>query len=865
VLETPSTFAGQIVHCPNCHKAIRFPTRPPEIVARNPAPPSPKAKVAWFKRIPPGLRVPAVLFAFILLLALGSALYTQAGAPKWITISYAELLDKKSIVRTGQTLGLALSDDGQRAAVQPFVDRYSQLLPSALEFEEGPDQRAFHSVMDFFEPGLSQPAWAAIFQGGRIHIVTDDGNHAKVFLRGDDPQIAYDRNYSVIRHCLGLLCRRALVDLSVDVYAYQNDYARSELRLNARPYSFQAHDFPSHVTAIDLDALNAFFEQGPELQGAALKKGQGLVLYGTEGTKPTLHGEPVTLADLAVAYRAAFHAGDNEAFISLDLNKDPTKTTVNFGGFLENTRIGSVVLAADKRFKTITSGLDPDSSLDFRKYTRRFVPSFLSGAERELASGISAADNHWVGTRFWYYPDSIGIDSDLNWEYAVIINPRFTADAERSRDDFSSPDEFARKKKQTLSPSIRANIDNLNEHYEQYAQAYSEIAELTTVARLMGLCSWLHKAGPFWLDCDSLLNVELPPCQTETERTQLLAATCLWRSSDPAAEPHATEAQTFFLTPVLEQTVQQLFRSPANVVKYLSGESNPSPESRARFAAAADGLFSEHKYAKVQEIVRTKDDLQRLASYAADEVEAPRPSWVQDLKDRIATQKAQLVDLESAVDRMKRRLDSDEDVDSYNAQVDRYNGLVARYQRLQGECDADISRYNSLDLGVQHIVEIGGGIDLEPSKFAIRQIAASPSLREFERRMPKVRPDWTDTNDEQRWIKSAPSASLALGMRSPATGPNWFAPALLVKHWTRTVPRDGSWHSAVRVDGGHALGKSYDARLQQLQVAEFTNGQLQSLLVGRKDADGRIVFNRSARRDVLPPKDPPVWATPAAP
>ena len=168
---------------------------------------------------------------------------------------------------------------------------------------------------------------------------------------------------------------------------------------------------------MDLDALVAFFAEGPEIQGAALNKDQGLILYGSEGPKQTLAGHPMELSDLAVAYRAVFHAGDNKAFISLDPNKDPTKVTVNFGGFLENTRLGSVVLEADKRFKTITSGLDPNSFHDLRNYTRNHVPSFLSGAERDLLSGEQSANGQWIGTRFWYYPDTIGVDSDLNWEY----------------------------------------------------------------------------------------------------------------------------------------------------------------------------------------------------------------------------------------------------------------------------------------------------------------------------------------------------------------------------------------------------------------------------------------------------------------
>ncbi|MGO8944021.1 MAG: hypothetical protein ACLQJ7_10150 [Syntrophobacteraceae bacterium] len=98
------------------------------------------------------------------------------------------------------------------------------------------------------------------------------------------------------------------------------------------------------------------------------------------------------------------------------------------------------------------------------------------------------------------------------------------ADAERSQDDFASPEEFEKKKSATLSPSIRRNIDHLNLNYSQYANAFSELKELTTVARVMGISSWLRKASPGWLDLDTLLSVELPPLATPREKTQLVSA-----------------------------------------------------------------------------------------------------------------------------------------------------------------------------------------------------------------------------------------------------------------------------------------------------------------------------------------------------
>lgn len=165
---------------------------------------------------------------------------------EWISVSYANLLESGAIVRTGESLASAVRDSGLRNAVQPFVDSYSQLLPAALEITNGPDKMPHHSVVDFFPVGSRQPAWVAILRGGRIHICTDDKDHVKVFLLGDDPRQAYGENYSVIRHCLAMLQRHATGGaLQVDVFAYHNEYPTSELKLNPEPYPFREASFDS--------------------------------------------------------------------------------------------------------------------------------------------------------------------------------------------------------------------------------------------------------------------------------------------------------------------------------------------------------------------------------------------------------------------------------------------------------------------------------------------------------------------------------------------------------------------------------------------------------------------------------------------
>ena len=471
---------SEIIICPKCRKKLRVPSGHGPLSVRCPicenrfhwdhAKGITTADYKPARRNFPHKIVAAVLVLFS---AIGLFVYLNQKSPKttspkprqpkWVTVSYADLLDSQAIIRTGQELKSALSNPHLKGAVQPFVDRYSFLLQHTLEIISGSDQHPYNSVVEEYPLGSAQPAWVSILRGGRIHITTDGKDHARVFLLGDDGEKSYQDNYSLIRHCLNALVPVDGSKLKVDVFAYRNDYAGSELRLNLDPYTVVASAFPPKGVPVDLAGLSDFFDKTPEIQGAQLDRSKGLTLYGTLGPKQTLAGANISLSDFAVAYRAVFHAGDNEAFISLDPHRNPAKVTANFGGFLEDTRIGYVVLEADKRFKTITSGLDPNTLSDLRKYTRRHVPSFLSVAERDLLDSSFISHGKWVGTRFWFYPDSVDVESDLGYQYALITNPQFMADAERSRDDFASPVEFEKKKNATLSPSIRRNIEHLNQ------------------------------------------------------------------------------------------------------------------------------------------------------------------------------------------------------------------------------------------------------------------------------------------------------------------------------------------------------------------------------------------------------------------
>lgn len=51
---------------------------------------------------------------------------------------------------------------------------------------------------------------------------------------------------------------------------------------------------------------------------------------------------------------------------------------------------------------------------------------------------------------------------------------------------------------------------------------------------------------------------------------------------------------------------------------------------------------------------------------------------------------------------------------------------------------------------------------------------------------------------------------------------------------------------------GRSQEKAYNAQKQQIQIAKFSSGHLQDLVVGHKESNSRIVFEKSDRSNVIP-------------
>jgi len=701
------------------------------------------------------------------------------------------------------------------------------------------------------------------------------GHHAKRkdSLPGSDPREAYARDYPVFRHALEGILASGERPLNVECYAFTNNYAALELSLNLTPYrvSLEYCSPPSGKKPLDVRGLEAFFSKGGELAGGKLDSAEGLVLFARQGPPQALCGESASISDFAVAYRAVFYAGDNEAYVSLDKHADPTKVTVNFGGLLQDTRIGSVVLEADKRFKTISCGLDPNTFRDMRGKAGQCIPGFRTASEIALASEVGESDK-WIGTRFWYYPESVQVDADIDYSYAVIKCAQFTAETERLRDDFGSDAEFESGKKRDVSPSIRESIANVNAKYDAYAEAFPELKELTVVARMMGVCSWLRRANPSNVDLDALLAVEIPPVRTERERTQLLAATYVVHTG-PVVNPldkRPGAASVLYLTPALGRPFEALFPDKASVAKFLCGRAQVPEGEVSRFMAEAGPLFDSCSGQKVAAIVKEKEDLKALVEYSFGQQEIPDPPEAVAAEKEIESAVTNLKGLKAEIEQLALLMKRDDA--SWNRNVDRYNALVDRYEAARASLNRKIGAFDTMDTSVLPILGIGGGIELGPKQFTVRNTGQSPLLAGFRGIAPGVRTEWTQVPGGEKWVRSPPSAytrpvtTQARPTWRPVVQRRATAAELASSqtdsgdwYWFLNDSSAGKWRDQLSTSDGRVRQRVFEPGSKTLLVVIHNGLKLESQVMAEVGDNQTIVFKKTGRRDLMSPGSPPVW------
>ena len=387
-------------------------------------------------------------------------------------------------------------------------------------------------VGSLWEPGEAQPAWVELVRARRFVLESDGQGKLRACLPAssiEDPveaaKKAWGEAWPVLRHALAgerrRLARRGggeLPPLDVEVHAYRHLMAKGEFELGVTAWRTKVTDTgpAGDRPSLDLAALQSILARGLRIEGARLEPSGRIRWFVSESeVKPSMLGRPLTLADLAVAYRAVARGGFGEPYMSLDRAPAPHVAIVNYGGRLRDTSLGMVSLLADVRFKTFSVGIDLLGAGEVRDAVRRAVPGFQTHLERFAADPTAGAVMSQQ-TRFWFYPDDVDLTLSAEGDVLAFRRVRMTAASERVREAGSSEGEPAWTKD---------TVAFLNAHYDALAATFPELSDLDESVRLLSLFTWLDAAqarGLLVPDLDALLALELPALPTPRKFPQLL-------------------------------------------------------------------------------------------------------------------------------------------------------------------------------------------------------------------------------------------------------------------------------------------------------------------------------------------------------
>ncbi len=593
----------------------------------------------------------------------------------WEPIQYGEEVNDVIITHSGETIGEILQgfqpdNPRHKGLLQPYLEPFSLICNDYLIASGNEKKDRFTNILSHYPVGSEQPAWAALFHEGHFQLYYDS-SLVRVFIKGNDTETSFERHLSVIRHPLRDLFNSDGIAINkLEVYVFNNDYKNTQIWLNTIPQVYRADEIDLSVKRepLCLESIETFFDQGALLKAAEIDEENKFYLYGKGFTNSTIANDPVSLADIAVAYRAVFHYGYNAPYISLDQHEDNRYAKVNFGGNLQNTHIGHVILEADKLFKTLSTGLDPNTRNNVKNKFAHAVPGFLTEDERNLLIGKSHQEPQQL--RYWFYPEKIM--TVTNGSIGVVSQDQFYADTERINSGNS------------MDWASRETIDHLNKYFSYYQKAENTFKELSNVGRLMALMNWLKQLEiEDRVELDDLLSVKLPAFSTPDKTKKMLVVTA-------AAYPGAD------LTPSYVREHAMIADFSPTLKEF------PPTTSDEQFLKAAMDYFSEMEKSEMypsgykhleEQIDRYNDMLQSTAE-----------------KLELKSHKIEIA--ERNMNRQNSR-----EIDNYNILVDEYNKLLDDYEYHINYYNYLVDELNSMDVKVNSVVSILGGISLRSEEF----------------------------------------------------------------------------------------------------------------------------------------------------
>lgn len=504
---------------------------------------------------------------FLPVALVASFLSIPAAAPEpgaaWTAVSYGSIVDRAQLTHSGEPVGVLLDrlggrplpPPGERRAdlltyrlLDPWLEPYAFVLADALEASGPGEKHPWREIGAAWESGAGpEPAWVELLRARRFFLLGDGAGRIRAFVPAAGPaggedavaasRAAWEAAWPVVRHALAAE-RRRLGDkpLEVEAFAYRHDLARTRFDLAALPWKESVASTAARGgrRPLDLVALASVLSRPARIEGARLE-GDGSIRWFTSDAvrPPEVLGRPLTLGDAAVAYRAVFHGGLAEPYMSLDRGRAPWISAVNYGGRLRDTTLGLVSLLSDVRFKTFSLGIDPVAGRDARESTRAAAPGFATHLER-MAADPGSGEVAGQQTRFWFYPDEVDLALTENLDTFAIRRARMAAASERVE---SATDLDAAGSER---PWTRATTAFLNANRGPLGGLFPEVASLDEVARLLAIFTWLRAAKAEGLpvpDLDLLLDVEVEADPTARTFPQLLT----WNALPPAGSASPVE------------------------------------------------------------------------------------------------------------------------------------------------------------------------------------------------------------------------------------------------------------------------------------------------------------------------------------
>jgi len=690
------------------------------------------------------------------------SIFSKTNPSNWITISYGKAIDKSMLTHSGERIDSVIQnipsyDDDFKGLVQQYLEPYSILCHDVLLYNIKPDTPPLINILAHYPIGSEQPAWVDLFREGHFQLYYNQ-NLIRIFLKGDNSENGFEKFQSIIRHPIqDLINSKHLPIKNIEVYVFNNDYAKTEIRVNIIPDTFIISDVdlsPKHQP-IDLGSIEEFLNHGVVLEAVEVGERNDIFFYGKSASDQTIAGKPVSISDIAVIYRAIFHYGYNAPYISLDTHEDNRYAKVNFGGHLENTRVGHVVLEADKLFKTLSTGIDPNTHEFVKSKITKYVPAFLTEDERGLLEDFKEGNTQ---IRYWFYPDEIGTVTDGS--IGIVQKHQFLADAERMDVEVQ------------LDNATRKTIEHLNKYFIQYEKAENTYKELNTVGRMMALVNWLKEMNMGdRIELGSLLSVKIPAFSTPEKTKKMLAITAIVCPEDLNVTNQNVRdyTKTYYLSRLLD--------------KY------PASTSDKEFLKIADDYFSQVDIAELYPSYKKLED------------------QVNDYNRQIDLKEKEIEILNNEIERKKDTLDeySSSDIDQYNNLINKYNSLLENQKSLINVCNAKIDELNSINIISGAIFSIGGGISLDPREFKQTVINKdSPAIREI----AKVK----------NQLKSVGSISKSGDwMRSNVTNGGSRINKLPDISWTSSKSENGSVKYTYRADSGDSASVEFFENLNYVQ------------------------------------------------